>query len=63
MIIWDQFFQKWHFVINRKNEHHHRISHTGINLDTKFPLKQTILNFWTKFTHKRVFIFSEKQKI
>ena len=39
-------------VSNRKAEYHHWILHIQISLGTKFPLKLTILNFWTKFTQK-----------
>ena len=35
-------------ALNRKSEHHHKILHIQISLDTKFRLKFTILNFWTK---------------
>ena len=40
---------------NRAYEHHHRIQHIWISLDTKFHLNQTILPFWTKFPQKWVF--------
>ena len=40
---------------SRKNEHHHWILHILISLGAKFPFKQTILNFGTKFTPERHF--------
>ena len=40
--------------LKQKIEHRHRILHIQIehSLDTKFQLKFTILNFWTKSTRK-----------
>ena len=38
-----------------KSEHHHRILHIENSLGTKFQLKLTILNFWTKLTEKAEF--------
>ena len=38
-----------------KNEHDHWISHVQIKVGTKFQLKVTILNFWTKIGQKEYF--------
>ena len=40
---------------NRKSEHHHWILHIWVRLSTKFQLKMTIFNFWTKLAQKRYF--------
>ena len=37
-------------VENKKSEHHHRVLDIWISLATKFQIRLTILNFWTKFT-------------
>ena len=37
---------------NKTKEHYRQISKIRISLGTKFRLKQTIVNFWPKFTHK-----------
>ena len=51
---------KWVFPIeNRKNKHHHWILHIQISSDTKFHIKQSNLNFGTKFIKK---YFHLKQK-
>ena len=42
-------------VKNRKRVHHHWILYNLISLGTKFQLKLTILNFWTKFIQKLCF--------
>ena len=34
-------------IENRKTEHHHRVFHIRISLNTKFQLKLTLLTFWT----------------
>ena len=52
--------KKVFLVKNWKSEHHHWIPHVQFNLGTKFPLKLTILIFWTKFAQKG--ISSQKQK-
>ena len=36
-------------------ENHHRIQHIRASLDAKCHLKQTVLNFCTKFAQKRYF--------
>ena len=36
-----------------KKENHQRILDIRNSVDTKFRLELTILNFWTKLTHKR----------
>ena len=38
-----------------KSEHHHRILDIRNDLGTKFLLKLTILNFWTKLIQKGYF--------
>ena len=38
----------------QKSKYHHLIIH-WVSLSTKYQLKQTILNFWTKFAQKRNF--------
>ena len=43
-------------------EHHHRILHNLNRLGTKFQLKLTILNFWTKFA-KKWYFQSKKEKV
>ena len=39
-------------IKNWKSEHNHWIPHIQISLGTKFPLKLTILIFWTRFSQK-----------
>ena len=58
----NQVTSKWFFGQNlqkrsktKKKEHHHRISHIQNSLGTKFQLKLTILDFWTKLSQKRYF--------
>ena len=54
--ILEQSSQKRIFPIeNRKTEHHHRVFHIRISLNTKFQLKLTLLTFWTKFVQNRYF--------
>ena len=45
-----------------KSEYHHRILHVRNSLGTRFQLKLTILNFWTKLTQKG-YLKSKKMKI
>ena len=53
---WKKFQKKRILPVeNRKNEHHHRILHIRISLDTNFQLKLTILIFLTKFTKNGYF--------
>ena len=44
-------------VENRKKEDQHWILHIWVSLGTKSQLKMNILNFWTRFSTKRVFPF------
>ena len=46
------FRQNMQKYLKQKSEHRHRILHIQNGLDTKFQLKLTILNFWTKSTRK-----------
>ena len=46
-----------------KSEHHHRILNIQNSLGTKFQLKLTILNFWTKLTQKGYFQSKKEKKI
>ena len=39
-------------VQNRKSEHHHRIQHIQISVNTKFHLKQTTFPFLAKIAQK-----------
>ena len=48
--------------MNQKKEHHHRILHIQINLDSKFQLQQTILIFRTNF-QKNVYFLSKTEKM
>ena len=51
----DQISPRRVFLVgNRKSQHHHWILHIRIVLGTKFQLRLTILNFWTKFAKKDV---------
>ena len=57
-----KFAQKGYFQSNnRKSEHHQRILHIRISLDTKFPLKMTILIFWIKHIQKGYFGLKTKK--
>ena len=49
-------------IENRITEHHQWYLRVRICLGTKFQLKRTIWNFWTKFAQKGYF-WSNKQKI
>ena len=44
----------------KKKEHHRRLLHLRNNLGTKFQLKLTISNFWTKVTQKEYFQSKKK---
>ena len=45
-----------------KSEHHHKMLHIQIALGTKFCLKMTLLNFWTKSTQKGYFRSKKKKE-
>ena len=52
----DQIFPKRVFVVqNGEKKRHDRLQYIWISLGTKFHLKQTISDFWTKFTQKWYF--------
>ena len=43
-------------------EHHHRLHYIRISLDAKFHVKQTILSFWAKITHKG-YVWSKTEQV
>ena len=45
----------------RKSDHHHRTQHIRTNLGTKFDLKQTTLNLWTKLRKMHISKFTQKK--
>ena len=49
---WANLPNKVFSISNWKIEHHYWVLHIWISTGTKFPLKPTILIFWTKFTPK-----------
>ena len=61
----DKISPKRYFPVQKiKLELHHQIQHISISLNTQFHLKQTILNFWTKFAQTGYFWFiTEKANI
>ena len=51
-----------YFQSKTNKRHHHWISHIRTSLCIKFNFKQTILNFWTKFTQER-YLCSKTEKV
>ena len=60
MNFWIKLTQKGNFW-TKKIENYHRILHIQINLNSKFQLQRTILNFETNF-QKKVYFRSKTQK-
>ena len=43
-------------------KYHHQVLYIGNNFGTKFRLKVTFLNFWTKLSQRRYFSYTKNIK-